>query len=131
MSDEKKDLTPTNEKKQVAVKSEMDKAISLLNDFENHETEEMNEQTSIYQGFEPGDEVNLIYTGLTTITNDANEQVDACEFLNKDRQRVINADIVLVGTCKKLTAPCLVRIICKGEIKTKKGKYKDLHIYTA
>lgn len=83
-----------------------------------------------YLEFSEGEIHNLIFTGFEDATF-GEETKEASTFQGKNGFRFINANSVIVNAMKRLSAPCPVRIICTGEMKSAKGnKYKTFKIFT-
>lgn len=89
---------------------------------------------SDYWTLEPGEEARVVFAGMTKMNKmngEAGEMIDAVKLVVNDEDgkfNKINADKVIVSTCRNLTAPTALKITCIGKIKSSKGHYKDYEI---
>lgn len=84
-----------------------------------------------YFNFEQGEEVFLAFTGMTTMTDTKSgkdKEIEAVQFVDENLKKYINADAVIVSTCRKLVPITFLKIICTGEEDGKKGTYKKFNI---
>ena len=94
--------------------------------------DEEREVTSEYLKFEIGEESRVWFMGMTHIKkleSTTGEMVDAVRLVTEDGTRCINADAVVVSTCKQFKKATPLAIQCTGEAGPKGRKYKTFKIY--
>ena len=94
-----------------------------------------------YLEFEPEETVMVIFTGMAigamkSLKEGATDEdvTDAVNLINEDGLETINADVVMLSTCRKFEAqgfkpPILLKVYCSGKKGTKGREYKDLQIF--
>jgi len=90
------------------------------------------EVTSEYLKFEIGEEIRVWFVEMATIKklegNDG-EVTGAVRLITEDGTRCINADAVVVSTCKQFKKGTPLVIQCTGEAGPKGRTYKTFKIY--
>ncbi len=87
-----------------------------------------------YFKLEPGESERVIFMEMTEISalGAQGGMTDAVKLLGKDGRFKINADKVIVSTCKALALKerknVALQITCTGTVKGKKGSYKEFVI---
>lgn len=86
-----------------------------------------------YLKFEDGEQTRVIFIEMTSMNGmgeKSGEQVEAVKLLGKDGRFKINADKVLVSTCRALAAKgrsnVAIQITSQGKVKGPNGSYRDL-----
>jgi hypothetical protein len=115
----------------------MEEAFDLV---EKSDTSKMVELTSTYFNFETKGDYVFIFEGMTTATlaqkdetgRMVNKKVEAVSLRNKAGETLINANAVLVNSCKKITSlPCFIKVQYLGDEKAQGGgTYKNLKVVT-
>lgn len=99
---------------------------------ENLTPDENQELTSDYLKIEVGEEVRVWLVGMKKIKKidgEDGEMTDAAEFILDDGSRAINADAVVVSTCKSIEKlPKAMLIQCTGTKGVKPREYKTFKI---
>lgn len=101
----------------------------VLEEMQYSETDEV---TSEYLKIEVGVEIRAYFLEMTTINKidgAPGEKADAVRLLLQDGRFAINADAVVVSTCRSMPKNQPLHIACTGEEKTKTGKYKTFKIF--
>lgn len=90
---------------------------------------------SDYFKLEPGEEARVVFVEMTQIPklNRPGEMTDAVKLIGKDKRYKINADAVIVSTCKALEIAgrtnVPLNIVCTGSTRGKNGfNYKSFDI---
>lgn len=88
-----------------------------------------------YFKIEAGEVARVVFIEMTEMNgmgDKSNEMIDAVRLLGPDGRYKVNADKVLVSACRILSSKgrtlVPLQITCKGMVKTKNGKYRDLLI---
>lgn len=119
------------------IEVETGKEMSVADVFAQMEAAEIGlELGSDYFKLEGGESERVIFVEMTEINkinSTDGEMVEAVKLLTKNGRYAINADKVIVSTCRALAAKgrnnVPLQITCKGEVKGKSGfKYKEFAI---
>ena len=94
--------------------------------------DEEREVTSEYLKFEVSEEIRAWFVGMTQIKKlegEDGEMTDAVQLITQDGTRCINADAVVVSTCKNFKKSTPILIQCTGVAGPKNRQYKTFKIY--
>jgi hypothetical protein len=100
----------------------------------NVSVNDMIAETGQYMKFETGESYMLLVVGLTEMEDTINNtgMIEVADLITESGDRVINADVVMVSTVRKLIAknvvPCVVYVFAKGTAGKAGAQYKDLDI---
>jgi hypothetical protein len=101
----------------------------MIDALENVSDEHFEDATSEYLELKEGEIFNGLFTGMTTFTNDKQQEIEAVLLTGKENRKYIYAGAVVVGSLKKVTQmPCLIRLTHKGKVKGKNGTYHDIQV---
>lgn len=83
-----------------------------------------------YFNFEKPGIFNFVFEGMDKAEME-NREIDVVMLRDKEGKLFINGNAVLVNSLKKVQQlPALVRVEYKGDVKSAKGTYKDLAVYS-
>lgn len=89
-----------------------------------------------YYKFQDGETVLLLLNGISQMESNLEENkgefVDVAELEDRNGNKFINGDVVMVSTARKLVerglTPCLIRVFCNGKKGTGRKQYLNLEI---
>jgi hypothetical protein len=90
------------------------------------------EVTSEYLKFEEGEETRAWFVGMTKISKiegESGETTDAVKLILEDGSNAINADKVVVSTCRNFKESTPILIQCTGLAGAKGRQYKTFKIH--
>lgn len=130
-----KDLSPLEK----ANATEIDRATvqatagEIIDAFEQVDSEKLQGLTTEYLQLKEDTTYNMVFTAVTEFTGENGGSVRAVELVDKEGNKFINGNTVLVNSLSKVTdMPCLVRIVTGKKIKSsnvKGGQYLAMDVF--
>lgn len=97
---------------------------------QNVKKSELQELTSQYFSFDKKGSFFFIFYGMSKATVDG-KIIDVVMLEDEQENKLINGNAVMVNALMKVeTLPCYVRADYEGDVKSAKGTYKDIKVYT-
>lgn len=107
-------------------------ANDILDAFENVSNEQLQGLTIEYLQLKEETTYNMVFTAVTEFRGENGGKVPAVELVDKEGNKFINGNTVLVNSLSKVTdMPCLVRIVTGKKIKSanvKGGQYLAMDV---
>lgn len=135
MKQKEKELSPL-EKANI---TEIDRATvqatagEIIDAFEQVDSEKLQGLTTEYLQLKEDTTYNMVFTAVTEFTGENGGSVRAVELVDKEGNKFINGNTVLVNSLSKVTdMPCLVRIVTGKKIKSsnvKGGQYLAMDVF--
>lgn len=135
MSKAQKELSPLEKSNAVEIDRTTVQATAgeILDAFEQVDAEKLQGLTTEYLQLKEDTTYNMVFTAVTTFTGENGGSVKAVELVDKEGNKFINGNTVLVNSLSKVTdMPCLVRIVTGKKIKSsnvKGGQYLAMDVF--